>query len=271
MLYLYAIVAGPGIEAELPEDGIMPGIAVETVVCGDLSCIVSEAPVEIFGEAALRLLLEQSAWTKERALAHERVVSGLAAANTLLPLKFCTLFSDRDSLIQTVERHHEALGQALAQIRGAREWGVKLFYDPARLRDWLDIEAKMDRGAELETQPATKAGAAFFIRKQNELRRQQEVLAAVRRCADESHRRLVDLARAAAATAPQPPALHGRKDEMALNGAYLVAEGGEEALRDCVRILTEAYEPSGFDFVLTGPWAPYNFTRLHLGEHPPQH
>jgi len=58
---------------------------------------------------------------------------------------------------------------------------------------------------------------------------------------------------------------------MALNGAYLVTEGGEEALRDCVRALMEAYAPSGFDFILTGPWAPYNFTRLHLGELSPPH
>jgi len=266
MFYVYAIVAGPGIGAELPEEGILPGIAVGTIACGGLVCIVSEVPIEIFGEAPLRVLLEQSAWTKERALAHERVVAGLAAAHTLLPLKFCTLFSDRDSLIRVVERHHEALGQALAQIHGAREWGVKLFYDPARLRGWLDAEP----GA--EPAPAAKAaGAAFFARKQNELRRQQEVLVAVRHCTEESHRRLADLAREAAAAAPQSPALHGRKDEMALNGAYLVTEGGEEALRDCVRALIEAYAPSGFDFILTGPWAPYNFMRLHLGELSPPH
>lgn len=263
MLYLYAIVAGSRTSMELPERGVLPGIAVAMVACGELTCIVSEVPIEIFGEASLRLLLEQSAWTKELALAHEQVVAELAVAHTLLPLKFCTLFSDSDSLVRAVEGHQEALGQALARIHGAREWGVKLFYNPAKLRDWLDAEQAVEPA--LAAQPA---GAAFFARKQSEIRRQLEVEAAARQCGKDSHYRLADLAREAAVTAPQSPALHGRKDEMALNGAYLVNNGDETALRACVHDLMEAYAPRGFDFILTGPWAPYNFARLHLGELP---
>lgn len=263
MLYLYAIVAGSTTSMELPERGVLPGIAIGTVACGALTCIVSEVPIEIFGEAALRLLLEQSAWTRELALAHERVVAELAVGHTLLPLKFCTLFSDSDSLVRAVEGHQEALGQALARIHGAREWGVKLFYNPAKLRDWLDAEQGVEPA--LVDQPA---GAAFFARKQNETRRQLEVEAAARQCGKDSHYRLVSLAREATVTAPQSSALHGRKDEMALNGAYLMTEGDETALRACVHDLTEAYAHRGFDFILTGPWAPYNFARLHLGELP---
>jgi hypothetical protein len=262
MFYLYAIIAGSGLDAELPEEGIQPDVAVHAVACDGLACIVSEVPAEIFGEATLRHLLEhQPAWTEERVVAHERVVGKLAASQTLLPLKFCTLFSDRDSMIRMMERNRDALTGALAQIRGTREWGVKLFYDPTRLRSWLDAEP----GAEPAPMAKT-AGAAFFARKQNEMRRRLEVEAAARRCGEESHRRLAELAREAVATAPQPPELHGRGDEMILNGAYLVAEGDEAALRDCVHALSQAHTPSGFDFVLTGPWAPYNFTRLYLGE-----
>lgn len=260
MLYVYAIVAGTGVVGDLPGDGILPGTLVDCIPRNGLTAIVSEVCVETFGETPLRALLEDSAWTRERALAHERVVAALMPRHTLLPLKFCTLFSAPTSLIHVMERHRGALEMALAHIQGAREWGVKMFYDPSRLRQWISMAT---RDEEEEPGPA---GAAFFARKQREQRLRQEMEMAVSLCVKDSHHRVALLARAATAVAPQSPALHGRRDEMALNGAYLVVDGGEPELRDCLRDLMKAYSPRGFDFVLTGPWAPYNFTRLHLGE-----
>jgi len=260
MFYVYAIISGSG-NGPFPEDGILPGIAINSVKCCGLTAIISSVPADVFGENALRGLLEDTAWIKARAIAHERVVASLMPRHTVLPLKFCTLFEHLDGLAVMIERHREALETTLSEIHGAWEWAVKLFHDPIRLRQWIESLPQ----AEL-TAASGRPGTEFFARKQNERLLVAQMDAAIDQCAQESHQRLSQMARAAATASLQSKALHGRKDEMALNGVYLVAEGCEMALRNCVQALAATHAPHGFEFVLTGPWAPYNFTRLHLGE-----
>lgn len=261
MLYLYAITDAPAGELALPATGILPDSPVIDLSLPGLTAIASEVPAEIFGEAPLRALLEDAAWMRQRVLAHEQVVAALKG--TVLPLKFGTLFSVRDTLIATMSNHREALEETLARLRGAREWGVKLFCDLDRLRRWIDAaQPPQADGA------ACGAGAAFFARKQRDRWLQGQTQAAIRACVEHSHDRLARLVRAAAVVSPQSPALHGRPEEMSLNAAYLVAETQQDKVLDCLRELTESYAPQGFDFVLTGPWAPYNFARIYLGELP---
>jgi hypothetical protein len=260
MFYVYAIISGLG-EGPFPEDGILPGTEIHSVPCGDLSAIISAVPLDVFGEMALRGFLEDAAWIKERAVAHERVVGSLMPRHTVLPLKFCTLFEHLDGLAMMIGRHREALEATLSEIHGAWEWGVKMFYDPTRVRLWIESLPRAEA-----TDALSMPGTAFFARKQNERRLLEEVDAAISQCVQKSHEILSQMARAASTTSLQSKALHGRENEMSLNGVYLVVEGDETALRNCVQALDAAHAPHGFEFVLTGPWAPYNFTRLHLGD-----
>ena len=46
---------------------------------------------------------------------------------------------------------------------------------------------------------------------------------------------------------------------MILNGAYLVASGEEQQLREAVQELEERFGADGVTYELTGPWPPYNF------------
>lgn len=261
MLYVYAITDTPGGALDLPATGILPEVQVASLPLPGMTAIISSVPNTVFGEVPLRALLEDSAWTRQRVLAHEEVVAALMPQGTVLPLKFGTLFSLRDRLTTTMTHHRPVLEETLTRLRGAREWGVKIFYDPNRLRQWTETAKtpEMDVGA-------LGAGAAFFARKQHERWLLNQLEIAIRSCVDDSHGRLARLGRAATVCPLQPPALHDRREDMVLNGAYLVAEGDEPRLRECLHDLNKTYGNQGVDFVLTGPWAPYNFTRMHLGE-----
>ena len=76
--------------------------------------------------------------------------------------------------------------------------------------------------------------------------------------ADAVHERLTRLAVASRRYPPQDPRLTGFRDEMVLNAAYLLPEGGEAELRRVTQ------EPPGtvIRMELTGPWAPYSFATL---------
>lgn len=248
MLYVYAIIADQAPEgaAPLPE-GILPDAPVWRLTAGTLAAVASPVPDHLFAAEALPARLEDVGWTHARVLGHERVVSSLLAGATVLPLKFCTLFSGEDALHAAMARHREALEQAIGHLRGAREWGVKLFFEaPAAAH-------RAPAGA------APGAGAAFFRRKREEQQARVEAEATLGRCVAASHQRLAAHARAAVSNPVQPPELHRQRGAMAFNGAYLVAREHEPAWRACLSELERTYGGAGIRYALTGPWGAYNF------------
>jgi hypothetical protein len=61
---------------------------------------------------------------------------------------------------------------------------------------------------------------------------------------------------------PQRPEASGRKQEMVLNGVYLVRASEQPAFEQLVHELEAG---SGLELAITGPWPPYNFVPSSLG------
>lgn len=252
MLYVYAITAdhaGEGDEG-LPQDSILPGVPVRRFAFGSLSAIASPVPEEVFGPQALPARLEDMSWTRERVLAHDAVVGALVPLATVLPLKFCTLFSGPDALEAAIARNRETFEAVVERLRGAREWGVKIFSDPP-------ASAAPSQASELA---APGAGAAFFRRKREEQAARVAAEAALDATVAASHQRLAACSRAAVVSPVQPTELHRQPGVMVLNGSYLVTREGEAAWRDCLSDLERENAAAGLRYMRTGPWAAYHFT-----------
>lgn len=256
MLYLYAITDATVPPAELPPcvAGILPEAPVRRYTCGSLCAVASPVPEAVFGRDDLPALLTDQAWVYERVMAHERVVSSLLPG-TVLPLKFGTLFSGEPALRETLLAHRERLEDALARLRGAREWGVKLFAVPPRT-------AAEPAGAS----SAARTGAAFFRRKRDEQEAKQAARAHVERSVIDGHRRLAAHARAEVSSPLQPAAAHRQPGEMVLNGAYLVSAEAEAAFKATFAELAREQDRAGLRYELTGPWVPYHFAGAVLAD-----
>jgi hypothetical protein len=76
---------------------------------------------------------------------------------------------------------------------------------------------------------------------------------------EEIHAALEAIADKARTNPLQRPELHGRAEQMLLNGAYLVSRQREQELAQTADSLRERWSASGFQLELTGPWPPYNF------------
>ena len=164
--------------------------------------------------------------SEEAVLAHARVAEGLVErADALLPARFGRGFRDEAALRDAIEGRAASLRDALAQVRGCVEIGVRVL------------------AAEPAPPPATESGRAYM---EARLARSEET----ERLARELHEPLAALARAATRTVGATPRL-------LLSGAYLVEPGALEAFRRRVDEL-EA-EHSELTFVSTGPWPPYSF------------
>jgi hypothetical protein len=160
--------------------------------------------------------------SEEAVLAHARVVEALVERSAaLLPARFGRGFRDEDALREAIEGRAASLREALAQVRGCVEVGVRVV------------------APEPTAAPPATSGRAYM-----------EALQARTEEAHRLHEPLAALARAATRTVGATPRL-------LLSGAYLVEPGALDAFRRRVGEL-EARHPE-LTFVSTGPWPPYSF------------
>jgi hypothetical protein len=218
---------------------------------GHLAVLVSAVPLDEYGEAALPEHLNDLDWLGRVARAHQGVQS---AARHIVPLRLCTLYQDEESARQMLREQAPRLTEALERLRDRSEWGVKLFVDTTAM-------AAAAQPEEATATPANggSAGLAYLARRRRERDDSEQLRQTAVRCAQDCHQRLSALADDARQNRPQAPELHGRRETMVLNGAYLVADAGARDFAEEVSRLADRYEPVGATLELTGPWPAYNF------------
>jgi hypothetical protein len=245
-LWAYCVLA-PEAARSMPRiDGIESGSVVECVEDGELAAFVSEVPLADYGDERLREHLNDIDWVEQTARAHEAVLDQALTHATIVPLRLCTLFRDRDGVRAMLQAQRESLLAGLKTLDGRAEWGLKLFVDPARL-------------PAVESDNGESDGLGYLNRKQRERDAREAAGENASRYAAEAHERLAGLADAARANPVQRPEAHGHTGDMVLNGVYLVRLEREAELMRLVEGLRGQWAADGIDLELTGPWPGYNF------------
>src|SRR5689334_21603311 len=100
-LYVYCVgeceALAPLFDAELPE-AIENEYKLEAVEAEGLTAVVSEVPLEAYGEGALDARLSDATWTATRALRHERVAEHFARRAAVVPLRFGAIYLKREGV-----------------------------------------------------------------------------------------------------------------------------------------------------------------------------
>jgi Gas vesicle synthesis protein GvpL/GvpF len=244
--YVYGIVGRqkPALAGVMGVDAASPVFVLDN---DGLGAIVSEVPLDEFGDEALRSNLEEVSWVAAKVRAHEDVLERAAREAPVLPLRFGTIYRSLDRVRDFLAGDRTDLASTLEQLRGKREWGVKSLVDRDRLGQ--AVHASDPRAAELaEATEAKPAGTAYLGRKRLErhLEARADQLAA--RLAGEAHERLAAVAERAVL-----------ERTAGLKGAYLVDEVRDADFRRVLEDVGREYEPFGIRFELTGPWPPYSF------------
>jgi len=163
--------------------------------------------------------------TEEAVLAHARVVEALVGRSAaLLPARFGRGFGDERALDEAIRGRAATLREALAQVRGCVEVGLRVVGE--------------------KPSPAEAGSGRAYM--ETLLARREET----ERLARDLHEPLAALARASTRTVAATPRL-------VLSGAYLVEPSEVEAFRRRVAEL-EAEHPR-LTLVCTGPWPAYSF------------
>lgn len=268
--YLYGIIDQPdnqSVLAELksPEPirllPIRPARPADHGAGGELAALISEVPLEEFGEEALKTRLKDAKWLEHRLRHHEWVVETFMRCGTVIPMKFATIFNTEERLTERLLGLCETLHELVGKLRGKEEWGVKAFCDLRSLQ--AIAEAEHERIKQLRAQLVGQPpGTAYLVRKQLEELVTRETDQLLNRHLESIYQRLSSLVHEARLNLLTPHALTNRKQEMVLNAALLVDKTSFNRLGDEVLALRQEYAPHGFEFESVGPFPPYNFSQL---------
>ncbi|MGN6662959.1 MAG: GvpL/GvpF family gas vesicle protein [Solirubrobacterales bacterium] len=251
--YVYGIVEG---EAVLPEDLVgVDGRHVPIPIReGDLTALASRVDLAEFGEEGLRENLEDVAWLEEKARAHEGVLDGVLARNTVVPMRLCTIYRGEDQVREMLRRERRGLAESLRHLHGRAEWGAKAIARPGAL-----VRAAMERIGDGGEADGASSGVQYLERKRSQGRAREEAAAVAEELARAIHEPLAELAVEALLNPLQRPEVSGREGDMILNGVYLLDETDVERFRALAEELAERYREEGVEVELSGPWPPYNF------------
>jgi hypothetical protein len=244
-LWAYGVLEGDAAE-RLECRGVDPAHDVELVRHAGLAAVVSQVPLDEFGERGLHESLEDLERLEALARAHQRVLDEALRRGAVVPFRICTIYESAARVQEMLAHERDHLTVALRRLRGMAEWGVKAYAG-----DHVNGEGAA---------AAPSSGTGYLSRKRAdrdaaEIAR-QEVDAAV----DDVHARLREQAADAVVSPLQSGALAGHEGEMVLNAAYLVADADVDHFSALVAELGGRHARDGLDLELTGPWPAYHFS-----------
>lgn len=254
--YVYGVTAAGGRALGAEPAGVDPAHLVSTVLSGELAAVVSRVPLADFDEQRLREHLGDMEWVERVARRHEEVLEVVGAERTVIPMRLCTIYRDRDGVGNMLSRETVAMQEALQLLQGRSEWGVKMFARPDR------PQPQPEPGGRDET---PDSGAAYLERQRHLRRRRSETDQELAAGCEAIHAQLAGIAARALVLAPQRPEVSGHEGEMLLNGVYLVDSAELARFHEAVTALGQEFGAVGLELEATGPWPAYNFVPDAIG------
>ncbi len=257
LLYLYGVVPA---DSPAPTSDLrgLDGGHVSVLPVDDFAAVVSEVPLRGYDEAMLDARMSDVQWVGERGLAHERVLTWFVDRGPVVPFTPFSLHRSEDAVSERIRERAELLRDALARVRGRREWGVKLWRDEERFAQRLDTESPPLRELSAEMEHASE-GRRFLLAKKRDALRGDEARRLAHETARSVFQSLAESAVDSKALQLPPPVGRGVRT-LVLHAAFLVGDDAYAAFAQEVQQLAARYTPMGFDWEFTGPWPPYHFT-----------
>lgn len=258
--YVYCI-AESAAAAQLPVDSLPSAIEddseLEWISVNTLAALASQVPRATYSEENLAEQLTDATWTAIRAMRHETVVEFVAKRATVIPLRFGTIYLERDGVEQMLTDKTRELESIIEQLRGREEWGVNVYSDRATLLSSITSVSPVLRDLVQRAEQAPP-GQSYLMQKKIETLKVDEARAAVNRIVDQIEQSLkthTDDARRLRILKVETTE-HG---ELKAKFAFLVKRSAWEEFRDAAEQLAQEHQPAGIRLELTGPWPVYNF------------
>jgi len=241
-----ATIDGPGVDGEHP---------LELIPFRDIVAVVSAVGVDDFLGAPAEARMRELAWVGPRACRHEAVIERAMRGSPVVPARFATLFSSRETLAAWLETHHDAISRALDRFADREEWAVKGTLDRRKAEARFLDAALARQGGALSASP----GRRYFEERRIQAGIGQEIDAWLTEVSGGIARALLG---SAEEFREREVVSSGAPDEAGariLNWAFLVPRSGVGDFGTRIQRINAEHALHGLVLDLSGPWPPYSF------------
>jgi hypothetical protein len=209
---------------------------IEAVDCEKVVCWVSRVAAEEF-EQSLATNMENLDWLATASVAHQRAIAAVAQNAEILPARFGTIFRDERSLCVHVRGRVRELAKDFRRLRGADEWGVKIF----------------ESAPVAATLPKVKSGKDYLIAKAALLPRKKSAQIPEEELT-EFQAALDEVAEDTAA----PGRISSGQRGLSFQTTLLVKRSNRQQLQSVLKKFSKKWAATR-SIECTGPWPPYSF------------
>jgi len=239
--YIYCIIALNEAESFGPLGIGDRGDEVYTICFNNIAAVVSNSPIISYSIS------------RDNMLAHERAIEEVMKEYTVLPVRFCTIAQDEDTVKKILEKEHDRFAELLKNMEGKKELGLKAIFKEEVI--YKEIAEKYEDIKKLKkallSEPPAKT---YYLR----VEVGRKVEAALQKEKDiykeEILNTLSPLSQDTKVNAP-----YG--ELMIISAAFLVENSREAEFDQNVQALADKYGDK-IKFKYTGTLPPFNFVNL---------
>jgi hypothetical protein len=235
VLYFYGVTESCP-ENSIQQAGVDLRCKIEPIECEGLTCWISRVSAVEF-EKDLARNMENLDWLATASVAHQRAISAIASEAEILPARFGTVFRREGSLRKHIRAQMREITRDLKRIKGADEWGVKVFAAKATAAPAPQVRSGKDY---------LKAKAALLPRKSSRSDGKTEFA--------EFEQALRQVALESAAVGNVSSGQRGLRFHTSL----LVKRKDRKKLESVLRKFSQRWAEAR-QIECTGPWPPYSF------------
>jgi len=259
LIYLYGFMDRPN--GETISQWISQGLFV--IPYTDVAALVRYVPEEEFGEAVLNERMKDVKWLENQLWAHEKILEQVMKEQTIIPLKWGTIFRSQQAVQRILEDQHSVIRELLEKLRGRQEWTVRVYLQRERLNEIA--KAQDPQIQRLATQVSKLSeGTAYLMSERIKLLTKEAGQRMLEAVLQEFLNQLTKNVEDSAVSDPVGGTSNPDGQELVFQRVFLVAGEKLQGFSDAISEAAKKWRQQGFEIHQVGPFPPYYFSHLEL-------
>ncbi|MCF6410788.1 GvpL/GvpF family gas vesicle protein [Pseudalkalibacillus salsuginis] len=262
LIYLYGLIPTPAAaQKSFPSfQGFDGESELYTIPINNVTAVVCRLDPDEYSEETIKEKIDNDMeWLQGKAFHHHETMVKLYKEYPVIPLKFCTIYKNEQSMYDKIQASEEKIEQTFESLEGNEEWNLKIYCDDEKLKHDVsknnyEIEAKKKEIS------ALTPGRRFFEMKKIDELVEEELEKEKNRVCEKLHEKLKEFSVKAEIKRNWSRDITGLKENMAWNSVFLLPVAKVDSFLDEVKRLEKERGQNGWRFEASGPWPAYHFS-----------
>ncbi|MGG1576125.1 GvpL/GvpF family gas vesicle protein [Fictibacillus sp. NRS-1165] len=264
LIYLYGLIPTEEEKREsvIPFKGLDEQKEAYSVQIGKITAVVCNLDSKEYSEASIEEKINNNMeWLQKKALHHHNALLNLKQKYTVIPMKFCTIYKNENSMRKTIENNQEKITDSFLHLAETEEWNLKIYCDDSLLKKYvsgrnINIASKKEEISKLPP------GRQFFEKRKLDQLLDKELETEKESVCEQIHDRLKQFSLNHTVKNNWSKDVTGKKYDMSWNSVYLIAVDRVEEYLEEINSMTKEMEEYGWKFEASGPWPAYHFASM---------